>query len=97
MFVLRDVRASDESDGLTNRRKAFWRCAVWAQTRLYAGKKREREGEAHVFFFFFHVYLEADALENSRDGSTDILVEERTLAPSFRVLIKTSEWWCQLR
>lgn len=32
------------------------------------GGKREKEGETR---FFFHVYLEADALENSYDDSTD--------------------------
>lgn len=31
------------------------------------GEKREKEGETR----FFHVYLEADALENSYDDSTD--------------------------
>lgn len=93
MFVLRDVRASDESDGLTNRRKAFWHYAVWAQIRLYVGKKMEkRRGNTR----FFYVYLEADALENLCDDSTDVLDEERTLAPT-RVSIETSKWWRQLR
>lgn len=50
MFVLRDVRASDESDGLTNRREAFWR---YGHKYAYAWlRKGRKEGETHVFFTF---------------------------------------------
>jgi len=34
MFILRDARAFDARGGLKNRRKAFRRCAAWAQIRL---------------------------------------------------------------
>lgn len=65
MFVLRDARVSDVRGGPTNRRKASQRCAAWAQIHLRGYE--EGNGGTERRTRFFHVYLEADALENSYD------------------------------
>lgn len=56
-----------ESDGLTNRRKVFWRCAVWAQTRLCAKREKKRGNT----FFSSRLLRGRCIKENSRDDFTD--------------------------